>query len=96
MLVIVQTIHVYIYLYIYIEMLSRLASCRTLVQTTVRNAPLRLQVSREVQRDSRDAFFRTRSERIAERQSLKERAMAPPGPNGKNFFRCTHFALYNI
>lgn len=39
-------------------------------------------IIRNFQRDSRETY--TRAERIAERQTLRERAMAPVGPNGKS------------
>lgn len=65
-------------------MLSRLVmSGGSLSRSALQMAPIRTQFSRQLQRDSRESLFRTRGERIAERQTLKERAMAPPGPNGK-------------
>lgn len=38
-------------------------------------------IVRQFQRDSRETLSRT--QRIAERQTLRERAMAPVGPNGE-------------
>lgn len=74
-------------------MLSRLAMGSTpiisasLVRSAFNTVPARNQVFRQFQRDSRETVFRTRSERIAERQTLKQRIMAPAGPNGKLKFR---------
>jgi len=56
----------------------------SLVRKSLQGVPLRNQVYRQFQRESRgETVFKTRSERVAERQgqSLKERAMGPPGPN---------------
>lgn len=61
----------------------------SLARKAMQGIPLRNQVYRQFQRETRgEAVFKTRSERLAERQgqTLKERAMAPPGPNG-NFYR---------
>lgn len=69
-------------------MLSRLVMGATpivsasLVRSSIKTLPIRNQVFRQFQRDSRAPVFRTRSERMAERQTLKERIMGPPGPNG--------------
>lgn len=50
----------------------------------VQKMPIRQQIIRQFNRDSRETI--TRSERIAQRQTLKERIMAPAGPNG-NFYK---------
>lgn len=42
--------------------------------------PIRHQIIRQFNRDGRDTM--TRAERIAQRQTLKERIMSPAGPNG--------------
>lgn len=44
--------------------------------------PIRNQIIRQFGRDGRDTV--TRSERIANRQTLKEKIMAPAGPNGNS------------
>lgn len=56
----------------------------TVARTTLRQFAQRQPnlIIRNFQRDSRETF--TRAERIAERQSLRERAMAPVGPNGES------------
>lgn len=49
----------------------------------LQNITIRNPVCRQFQRNRSENTFRTRSERITERQqTLKERAMAPPGANG--------------
>uniref|UniRef100_U5EQS8 Putative growth hormone-induced protein n=1 Tax=Corethrella appendiculata TaxID=1370023 RepID=U5EQS8_9DIPT len=63
-------------------MLSRLACSNrflispTLLKSAIQNVPKRQQVFRQFTRDNRETFTRTR-----ERMTIKERAMAPPGPN---------------
>jgi hypothetical protein len=62
-------------------MLSRLACTKniinpTLLKSAIQNVPRRQQIFRQFAEDSR---FKTRAERINEKMSLKERAMAPPG-----------------
>ena len=47
---------------------------------TLQKMPIRNQIVRHFNRDGRDTM--TRAERIAQRQTLKERIMAPAGPNG--------------
>lgn len=64
-------------------MLSRLACTRsmvnpTLIKSALQNVPSKRQIFRTFAEESR---FKTRSERINEKLSLRERAMAPPGPN---------------
>lgn len=72
-------------------MLSRLVLSSTpmlsmsLARHSIQKVPLRNQVIRQFNRDARDTY--TRSERIAERKSLRERIMAPAGPNGKTAFK---------
>lgn len=67
-------------------MLSRLAmspmAATTVLRTSLRQFPTRQPnfITRNLQRDSRETY--TRSERIAQRQTLRERAMAPVGQNG--------------
>ena len=66
-------------------MLSRLAVTTTrfnpvFIKSAIQNLPKNRQIVRQF---AEDAKFRTRSERINERMSLKERAMAPAGPNGE-------------
>lgn len=53
-----------------------------LARTTIQKIPLRSQIVRQFHREGRETI--TRSERIASRQSLKERILAPAGPNGNN------------
>lgn len=43
--------------------------------------PIRHQIIRQFKNDSRETL--SRSERISGRQTLKEKIMAPAGPNGK-------------
>lgn len=66
-------------------MLSRLALTTTrinpvFIKSAIQNLPKNRHTI--VRQFAEDAKFRTRSERINERMSLKERAMAPAGPNG--------------
>lgn len=67
-------------------MLSRLVISSTplismsLTRNGIQKIPLRNQAFRQYSRDVRDTF--TRGERIAERRTLRERLMAPAGPNG--------------
>lgn len=69
-------------------LLSRLVMCPTIASTVARTTSRQFVkrqpnlIIRNFQRDSRDTL--SRAERIAERQTLRERAMAPVGPNGKN------------
>lgn len=71
-------------------MLSRLVMSSTpmlsmsLARNGIQKVPLKNQVFRQFSRDGREPI--TRSERIAERRSLRERLMAPAGPNGRNDF----------
>lgn len=51
-----------------------------LTRQTMQKVPLREQFCRKFAQDSRQTF--TRAERNAERRTLRERAMAPAGPNG--------------
>lgn len=76
-------------------LLSRLVMCPTVASTMARTTmtsigrqlankkptPAQNLIIRNFQRDSRDTL--SRAERIAERQTLRERAMAPVGPNGE-------------
>lgn len=68
-------------------MLSRLVLSSTpmlsmsMARNSIQKIPLRNQAFRQFSRDGRDTF--TRAERIAERKTLRERLMAPAGPNGK-------------
>lgn len=62
-------------------MLSRLACTKTfitptLLKSAIKNVPRRSQALRTFAEETK---FRTRAERINEKMSLKERAMAPPG-----------------
>lgn len=52
----------------------------SLARTTFQKIPIRNQVFRQLHREGRDSF--TRAERVAERRTLRERIMAPAGPNG--------------
>lgn len=67
-------------------MLSRFVMSPMVSSTVLRSAGRQIQkpnlIIRNFQRDSRETY--TRAERIAERQTLRERAMAPVGPNGKS------------
>lgn len=71
-------------------MLSRLVISSTpmlsmsFARNSIQKVPLRNQVFRQFNRDGRDTY--TRSERIVERRTLRERIMAPAGPNGKAQF----------
>lgn len=49
----------------------------TLIKSAIQNVPTKRQIFRTFAEDTR---FKTRAERINEKLSLKERAMAPPGP----------------
>lgn len=68
-------------------MLSRLVMSSTpmlsmsLARNGIQKVPLKNQVFRQFSRDGRETI--TRSERIAERSSLRERLMGPAGPNGR-------------
>lgn len=68
-------------------LLSRLVMCPTITATVARTTGRQFVqrqpnlIIRNFQRDSRDTL--SRAERIAERQTLRERAMAPVGPNGE-------------
>lgn len=54
-----------------------------LFRSAIQQIPKRNQLLvRQFQRDAKEAF-QTRSQRIAERQTLREKIMAPAGPNGK-------------
>lgn len=64
-------------------MLSRLACTRitinpVFVKSAIQNLPKNRQIFRQFAEDAR---FKTRAERINEKMSLRERAMAPAGPN---------------
>lgn len=48
----------------------------------VQKMPIRNQIMRQFHREGRETM--SRSERIAHRQTLKEKIMAPAGPNGNN------------
>lgn len=47
---------------------------------SLQKMPLRNQIVRQLHREGRDSM--SRSERISHRQTLKEKIMAPAGPNG--------------
>lgn len=49
----------------------------------IQKMPIRHQIIRQFKNDSRETI--SRSERISHRQTLKEKIMAPAGPNGKNW-----------
>lgn len=72
-------------------MLSRLVLSSTpmlsmsFARNSIQKVPLRNQVFRQFGRDGRDTY--TRAERIGERKTLRERIMAPAGPNGMMKFR---------
>lgn len=52
-------------------------------RSAIQQIPKRNQfLVRQLQRDAKEGF-QTRSQRIVEKQTLRERAMAPPGPNGE-------------
>lgn len=52
-------------------------------RSAVQQIPKRNQfLVRQFQRDAKEAF-QTRSQRIAEKQTLREKIMAPAGPNGE-------------
>lgn len=53
-----------------------------LTARSIQKMPIRNQIIRQFGRDGRDTV--TRSERIANRQTLKEKIMAPAGPNGNS------------
>lgn len=66
-------------------MFSRLACTKisinpALLKSAIQNLPRNRQIVRQFAEDAR---FKTRSERINERLSLREKIMAPAGPNGK-------------
>lgn len=50
-----------------------------LMGRTLQKMPIRTQIVRQFHREGRDTM--TRAERIAQRQTLKERIMSPAGPN---------------
>lgn len=54
-----------------------------LSRSTVQKIPIRNQLIRQFHQEGRETF--TRSERIAKRQTLKEKIFAPAGPNGKKY-----------
>lgn len=68
-------------------MLSRLVMAPPMLSSTIMRSayqqmPKRQQIFvRQFQKDSRETITRTR----ASRQTLREQAMAPPGPNGTQF-----------
>lgn len=52
-------------------------------RSAIQQLPKRNQfLVRQFQRDAKETF-QTRTQRIAEKQTLREKVMAPPGPNGK-------------
>lgn len=51
-----------------------------LIGRNVQKMPIRNQIIRQLHREGRETM--SRSERISHRQSLKEKIMAPAGPNG--------------
>lgn len=52
-------------------------------RSAIQQLPKRNQfLVRQFQRDAKEGF-QTRTQRIAEKQTLRERMMAPPGPNGE-------------
>lgn len=64
-------------------MLSRLACSKTfitptLLKSAIQNVPRRQQIVRKFAEETK---FKTRSERINDRMTLKERMMAPAGNN---------------
>lgn len=48
---------------------------------SLQKMPIRNQIIRQVHREGRDTI--SRADRISHRQTLKEKLMAPPGPNGE-------------
>lgn len=52
-----------------------------LVRPTIQKIPIRNQIIRRFHGEGRETI--TRSERIAQRQTLKEKIFAPAGPNGE-------------
>lgn len=54
----------------------------TLAGRNLQKMPIRHQIIRQFKNDSRETV--TRAERISQRQTLKEKIMAPAGPNGKH------------
>lgn len=66
-------------------MLSRLACTKTFISPALLKSAIQNVPRRQVLRNfAEDAKFKTRAERINERMSLKERAMAPPGEDATN------------
>lgn len=54
-----------------------------LFRSAVKQLPKRNQfLVRQFQQDAKEGF-QTRAQRVAERQTLREKVMGPPGPNGK-------------
>lgn len=70
-------------------------------RTAIQQIPKRNQfLVRQFQRDAKEGF-QTRTQRVVERQTLRERAMAPPGPNGeqtKNFHlhQISFYSFYSV
>lgn len=52
-----------------------------LARNTMQKMPIRNQIIRQFNNEGRETI--TRSERIAQRKTFKERIFAPAGPNGK-------------
>lgn len=60
----------------------------SIFQNAYKSMPKRNQIAiRHFQKDARagENAYRTRTERIAERQTLKEKIMTPAGPNGNDW-----------
>lgn len=52
-----------------------------LARNTMQKMPIRNQIIRQFHREGKETV--TRTERIAQRQGIKEKIFAPVGPNGK-------------
>lgn len=72
--------------------LSALKPTASLVQSTLKTLPLRPNgiIFRQFQRDSRQTI--NSRMRTAKAPTLKERLMAPAGPNGMNYYANQHFS----
>lgn len=66
----------------------------SLTRNGIQKIPLRNQAFRQFSRDNRDTF--TRGERIAERRTIRERLMAPAGPNGTRQTSHLSVVLWNF
>lgn len=59
---------------------------------TLQKMPIRNQIVRQLHREGRDTM--TRTERISRGQTLKERILAPAGPNGIKYLSFFELSIF--